>query len=428
MNNIILGAGISGITASYELNQNCIPSLILEKNDSWGGLLDNFTIEGFRFDKFIHLSFAEDDYVNDIFFKTPFLKHIPLSSNYYKGTWLKHPAQNNLFPLSKEEKELIVNDFVNRKEKEINQIKNYEEWLRVQYGDYFAENFPMLYTQKYWTLNAKDLETKWVGSRMYKPTIEEVKNGCETDITPNTYYANEMRYPQKGGYKAFLKPMVESAKILTNHKIISIDLKIKNIYIENGDIFSFENLISSLPLPELCKLIKNIPKKVLDASKKLNFTSGYLISLGFNKPNIANNLWFYIYDMEILPSRVYSPSLKSPDNVPDGCSSLQAELYFNKGDKLTLSDNEILDNTIEKFIKMGLFQKEDLILKDIRTEMYANVIFDHLIYENRKIVLDFLEENKIISVGRFGEWDYFWSNQSMISGRNGALKIINKTL
>ena len=67
MKNIILGAGIAGITASYELNQNNIESIILEKNCSWGGLLDNFTIDGFRFDKFIHLSFTEDNFVNDIF-------------------------------------------------------------------------------------------------------------------------------------------------------------------------------------------------------------------------------------------------------------------------------------------------------------------------------------------------------------------------
>jgi protoporphyrinogen oxidase len=180
-----------------------------------------------------------------------------------------------------------------------------------------------------------------------------------------------------------------------------------------------------LPLPEICKLIKNIPQHILEASKKLNYTSGYLISLGFNKPHIADKLWFYIYDKDILPSRVYSPSLKSSDNVPFGCSSIQAELYFNKGQKLNLSDEELLRQTISKFINIGLFKEEDLIVKDIRTEKYANVIFDHFIYENRKIVLDYLEINKIISIGRFGEWDYFWSDQSMLSGRNGALKIIN---
>lgn len=426
MKNIILGAGIAGITASYELNQNNIESIILEKNRSWGGLLDNFTIDGFRFDKFIHLSFTEDNFVNDIFYKTPLIKHLPISSNYYKGIWLKHPAQNNLFPLNEEEKKHIVDDFISRKDIKIDEIKNYEDWLRVQYGNYFSENFPMIYTEKYWTLQAKDLETKWVGSRLYKPTLEEVIQGCETDMTPNTYYAKEMRYPQKGGYKSFLKPLIESATIFTNNKIASIDIENKIIYNEIGDIYPYDNLISSLPLPEICRLIKNIPEKVMSASKKLNYTSGYLISLGFNKPDIADKLWYYIYDKDILPARVYSPSLKSPDNAPTGCSSLQAELYFNKGVKLNESDNEILEATIEKFVEMDLFNKEDLIVKDIRTEKYANVIFDHFIYENREIVLNYLDQIGIISIGRFGEWDYFWSDQSMVSGRDGANRLINK--
>lgn len=425
MKNIILGAGIAGIAASYELRQHNIDSILLEKNNNWGGLLDNFSIDGFRFDKFVHFSFAKDDYVNDVFYKTPLIKHKPLASNYYKGTWLKHPAQNNLYPLDKKEKERIVNDFRKRKDIEVSQINNYEDWLRVQYGDYFAENFPMVYTEKYWTLKANELETKWVGERMYKPSLKEVEKGCLTDLTPNTYYTKEMRYPKKGGYKSFLEPMINGLNIKINSKIISIDLLDKRVVLSNGESHKYENLISSLPLPEICKLIKDIPDLVKDASIKLNYTSGYLVSLGFNKPDIANKLWFYIYDKDILPARVYSPSLKSPDNAPIGCSSLQAEIYFNKGVKLDKTDDEILNESIEKFIEIGLFKKEDLIVKDIRSEKYANVIFDHHIYENRKIVLDYLDANNVISVGRFGEWDYFWSDQSMLSGRNGAIKLLN---
>lgn len=426
MKNIVLGAGIAGIAAAYELKQNDINSIILEKNNSWGGLLDNFTVDGFRFDKFVHLSFAKDQYVNDVFYKTPFLKHSPLSYNFYKGSWLKHPAQNNLYPLSKEEKDKILHDFKNRKEVEIADIKNYEEWLRVQYGDYFAENFPMVYTEKYWTVHAKDLETKWVGYRMYKPTIEEIERGCNTSETPNTYYTQEMRYPKEGGYKSFLKPMVEGLTIKTNSRIVNIDVVDKKVTLENGEIYDYDNLISSLPLTEICPLITDIPTEVLAASEKLNYTSGYLVSLGFNKPEIADKLWYYIYDKDILPARVYSPSVKSPENAPENCSSIQAEIYYNKGQKFKMSNSDILEDTIKKFIKIGLFKEEDLIVKDIRCEKYANVVFDHFIYENRQIVLDYLEKNNVISVGRFGEWDYFWSDQSMLSGRDGAHKLLKK--
>lgn len=421
---VILGAGISGISASYHLKEKKIKSIIFEKNSSWGGLLDNFEIDGFRFDRFVHLSFAVDEHVKDIFAKsTDFYTHIPDPFNYYKGYWIKHPAQNNLYPLSNEEKNKILKDFKKRKKKDISEIKNYDEWLRIQFGDYFAENFPVKYTKKYWTVPAKDLETKWVGKRLYTPSIEEVEKGCKTKDTPVTYYAKEMRYPKKGGYKSFLKSMVRDLDIRLNKEVVKIDLNNRQIYFSDGTHCEYSKLISSLPLPEICKLIEGAPEKIVSASEKLLCTSGYLVSLGFNKPDIPKYLWFYIYDKDILSARVYSPSLKSPENAPDGCSSLQAEIYFSRYKKIDLSEEEILQHTIDKLIKMNIFQKKDLIIKNIRKEKYANVVFKHDIYENRKIVLDFLKQAGIESIGRFGEWKYLWSDQCLISGQMGADRI-----
>jgi hypothetical protein len=37
---------------------------------------------------------------------------------------------------------------------------------------------------------------------------------------------------------------------------------------------------------------------------------------------------------------------------------------------------------------------------------------------NRQIVIDYLNSMNIKSIGRFGEWDYLWSNQSFMSGYN----------
>ena len=58
------------------------------------------------------------------------------------------------------------------------------------------------------------------------------------------------------------------------------------------------------------------------------YTSGQLVSLGFNQPDIAKHLWFYIYDEDIYPSRAYSPSIKSPNNVPFGKVLCNLRLIF----------------------------------------------------------------------------------------------------
>lgn len=425
INTLIIGAGIAGLGAAHELQKNREKCLILERNSSFGGLLDNFTINGFRFDKFIHLSFTNNKVVREIFDRTPYIKHQPKSYNYYQGYWLKHPAQNNLYKLPYDEKQKIIDGFINRPLKDVGEIVNYEDWLRVQYGDYFAENFPLVYTKKYWTVEAKELEIKWVGSRMYRPTIEEVIQGSETDETPNTYYASEMRYPQKGGYKSFLDPLTEGLDIQYGQEVVSIDSKNRIVITNKGDTFHYDYIINTMPLPELTHLLSDVPSHVLIASQELRYTSGAIISLGFNKPDLADKLWYYIYDQDVPPARVYSPSLKSPDNCPNGCSSIQAEYYFdwNNGIKI----NDVLDKTIEKFIEMKLFKEEDVLVKDIRIEKYANVMFDHKIYENRKLILDFISSKGILSAGRFGEWEYFWSDQSLISGIEKAKKIVSQS-
>lgn len=59
----------------------------------------------------------------------------------------------------------------------------------------------MQYTKKYWGVEAKELETKWVGERMYKPTIEEIRKGMETEDTPITYYAKKCTILKKEDIK-----------------------------------------------------------------------------------------------------------------------------------------------------------------------------------------------------------------------------------
>ena len=478
MGTIILGSGISGISAGYHLKKAGEDAVIFEKNNDWGGLCGNFTIGGFRFDKFVHFSFAPDDYTRNIFEQSsPMYAHPSISYNYYNGFWLKHPAQNNLAPLPADEKVEIIKGFVNRKNKDFSEIENYEEWLRVQYGDYFAEHFPFKYTRKYWGVEPSELETKWVGNRMHSPDLDEVLRGAFEVQDKNFYYTNYMRYPKRGGFRSILNDCRKGLDIRFNREVVKIDTQNKQIIFKDGDKYTYTRLISSLPLPEIVNMLDNVPAEVKQAGADLKFTSGYMVSLGFNKPDIAKHLWFYIYDEDILASRVYSPSLKSPDNVPGGCSSLQAEIFFANsmaqqssvanflthcehnclpkenmtpprnqrfrpshkgrvmqpayskhispapcgrglgGGVMSMHPDEILENTISNLISMGLFKKEDILIKDIRFEKYANVIFDQDIYKNRQTVLDYLKTQGIQSIGRFGRWEYLWTHQAFASGK-----------
>lgn len=415
-NNVILGAGIAGISAAYHLKQKGENSVIFEKDNDWGGLCGFFEIDGFRFDRFVHFTFAKDEKIAELFAKSsPLYAHPPVSYNYWRGCWLKHPAQNNLAPLPIEEKVKIIDSFVNRPRKDVAEISDYAEWLRVQYGDYFSENFPFAYTRKYWGVEAKQLETKWVGNRLHVSPLPEVLRGAFAEQQENFYYTKFMNYPKKGGFRSIMNECRKGLDIRLNKKAVRIDTAAKQVEFADGTVENYDNLISSLPLPEIIKMISDVPENVQNAAKQLRWTCGYQVSLGFNRPDVAKYLWFYIYDEDVPPARVYSPNLKSPDNAPEGCSSLQAEIFFANGTKV-VDKNIILQKTVEKLKEICQFNDSDVVVKDIRFEPYANIIFTPEIYESRKVVREWLKAQGIKTIGRFGEWDYLWSHQAFESG------------
>lgn len=420
--NVILGGGIAGLAAGHVLRQYGREAVVYDKNQEAGGLCRSFCIDGFTFDTFAHVNFSKDEYVVSMLEeKTPYHIHVPEAVNYYKGRWVRNPVQNNLVDLEIEERISVIKDFIDREEIPVN---NYNDWLRYQYGNYFADNFPTRYTRKYWTVEPDKLETKWVEGRMYQPTIDEVLRGAMTKETPNVHYTKEIHYPIEGGYQAFLKPFTEDLPIYLDRTVTCVNAEQKTVEFQTGESIGYENLISTIPLNELIGCMEDVPREIKTEADKLDYTSGVLVSIGLKRENVAPALWFYIYDEDIWPARVYAPDIKSPRNVPDGCSALQAEIYFSKYRPCNKSLKELEEETTAQLIRMGLFQREDIVVSDVRFEPYANIMFTPQIYSARDKIHKYLKEKGIICAGRFGEWDYLWTGQAIMSGKKAAERLI----
>jgi len=422
---VVLGAGPAGISAAYHLNQVGRSTVVYEKKNDYGGLCGGFDIEGYHFDYFAHMTFSKNKVVNALLEeKTPCLVHVPEAMNYYQRKWIRNPVQTNLKGLDVNERIKVITDFVNKKKPE--KIVNYEQWLRNSYGDYFTDNFPSKYTRKYWTVEPDKLEPEWVKNRMYVPSLEEILMGAFEKDTPNVHYSKEMHYPKAGGFKAFMAPLVRDIRIEYGKAATQIDPDRRRVKFADGSEAEYETIISTLPLCELPFMLKNVPDEIKNAADKLDYTSGYMVSIGLNRKLEFPTIWFYIYNEDILPARVYFADKKSENNAPEGCSALQAEIYVSKYRHIDMDENELMQKVSEQLMGMGLFFKEDVVFQDIRFEPYANIMFTPDIYEARKKVRDYVEERGIFCAGRFGEWDYLWLEQSLLSGREAVRKIVSK--
>jgi protoporphyrinogen oxidase len=415
--NVVLGGGIAGIAAGYFANQNGEHAVVFEALESAGGLLDCFYVEDFRFDNAVHFSFATEPEVRKIFDQTPYHTLHADAWCWDQGQWLRHPVQNNLFPLSVEEKVMLISGLVNRPNLE---IKTYADWLLYQYGAPIAERWPFRYTKKYWTVPPEELSVNWIGNRMRRSDIKEVLYGSMSANSPHTYYLNEVRYPIKGGYRAFLEPMLPKCDIRCGHRVVAIDLDNKIVRFANGHCVQYQCLVSTLPLPLLPSLIVQMPDTIKGAAESLFATIVDLISIGFGRPNVSKYPWIYIYDMDILAARAYSPSLQSSNNAPEGCSSIQFEIYSSPKNPQKASPAEMIENSLLAIERLGLATRDDVRFVHHKRLPYGNVVFDIGMERRRDLVLDWLRAHGIVTAGRFGNWGYLWSHQSLLSGLRAA--------
>ena len=294
--------------------------------------------------------------------------------------------------------------------------------LISQYGEAIAKRYMIKYTLKYWGIDASGLSLSWIGNRIRKADVSEILRGAFELRDDNHYYADEMRYPRKGGYVSFIKPMLERVNVSLNKKAILVSLKNKLIQFHDGETVVYDRLINTMPLPELIKIIDDVPSSIKSAADSLLYTKINLISVGFSK--LINNkyLWFYMYS-DTLAARAHSPSLKSSDSAPDGCSSLQFDIYhLSTSEQVSVDD---MKADVKKYlINSEICQEGDILFLHHEYIEYGNIVYDHGMEERREIVLNYLKENSIFTAGRFGEWSYLWSDQALISGKLAASNIL----
>ena len=439
----ILGAGLAGISASYHLgHENCI---LFEKNNYLGGHIYSEIIDGFTWDEGPHVSFTKNEYVKELFASNvdqEFYEYPVETANYFKGVWIPHPAQSNMFAIPQPLRDDCLNDFLKSRRQTDNtsQPLNYAEWLKSAFGETFYNYFPRAYTKKYWTVDPELLTTDWVGERVFYPNIEEVKNGYNKPLDKQTHYISKIRYPKKGGYFSYTNKIKENINCQLNKELLSISFNNKQILFTDGSNFKFDCLINTIPLPELI-LKSDAPNDIKFAAKKLSCSSVLLVNITANHPTLLKYNWMYVYDEEKYSTRINCTELLSPSNAPIGQTGVQVEVYFSKYKPIEESIEVIAEKVKLELIEMGLIKSINCIL-DFHTKwvQWANIICDLERKESLNVILEYLthfgllrneqdlhpmtnwdnysvdKSATLFLAGRFSEWKYFWSDDCIIKG------------
>lgn len=428
MTTAIIGSGFAGTAASHGLRLAGKPATVFDAKPHWGGHTHSHDVEGFTFDEGPHLSFTPDERVRRVFAEGAVdIEELPARiTNYYEGHWLTHPAQVNLHGLDADLITKIVTDFV-AAQQDPPAIQTYADWLVAMYGRTFAENFPFRYTRKYWTVEPSAMGTDWVGKRMYPPKLEEVLKGALVPgNTGDFHYLKTYRYPSNGGYQSFMRKLAEGADFQLGKEVVGVDVATKVLRFGDGTTASYDQLISTMPLDLLVQRIEGVPvpEEVLEASKRLLCSSVVLVNIAVDRADLFDHEWFYVYDEDISISRVHFPHMLAPSMAPAGKGSIQAEVYFSRHRPLHGTPQEVADRAVDEFIRMGILRDRDEVLfARPQVVPYANVVFDHERTPALAKIKPFIEELGIVLAGRYGEWDYHWTDDATNAGWKAAAAV-----
>lgn len=445
---LILGAGLAGLSCSYHIgHERC---LLLEKNTHAYGHIHSEVRDGFTWDQGPHVSFTKQEYVRALFAKNvegAYLEHDVKTANYFHGSWIDHPAQSNLYQVPEPLRTSCLESFLSSRETAATEPVDYGEWLISAFGKVFAETFPFAYNRKYWTVEPAQMTTDWVGKRVFKPDIHDVREGSQGKIGRQTHYIQNIRYPIQGGYQSFAREMRRDARILFGSTVQCIDLRQKKLWMADGREFSWNKLINTIPLPVFISLCTDTPPDVTDAARELSCSSVYLVNVATNHPTMRPENWMYVYDENKFSTRINCTELLSPNNGPGGKSGVQVEVYHSRHKPLNTDPHRIQEQVVEELVEMGLIASADGNSVHGVQCPWANVIFTHQTKPALDTIWTWLEQfglkreeqdllpctdwdharsadfGDLAMAGRFGQWKYFWTDDCTLRGAQIAGKL-----
>lgn len=426
---LILGAGLSGLSASYHLNKSGIKNKIIEKEDRVGGLCRTEKQDGFKFDYTGHYLHFKDEKIKKLVQELTnncLVSHTRRSAIYLYGKTTPYPFQINTYGHSAEViKECITGMIEAKFQSDDRPIKSFEDWILKTCGKGVAKHFMFPYNSKIWTVHPKEMTTHWMSSYVPVPDIEKALDGALTPPSETIGYNAQFLYPKEGGIEALpngFASHLKSGQIELNSTVERI-IPARKVAVINGKELPYQYLISSLPLKSILNLIEGADDKIVELGKKLRNTSVCNINLGVNRESLSNNHWLYFPEDKYCFYRAGFPSQLSPDMAPAHMSSVNVEISYT-ADK-PLNTQNLRERVIEELIEANILRRDDeIVTTKILNVPCAYVIYDHNREEILADILKYLEGLNIASIGRYGNWEYSAMEDAILHGIKSAEKVL----
>lgn len=427
---LILGAGLTGLSCAYHLEDPSRYRLI-EREAEVGGLAKTrrrpggFLCDGTG--HWLHLRQAYTKKMVGDLMQENLAPRARRARIFSKGAFTLYPFQANTFGLPKEVVAECLLGFIQARYAQTHaEPANYLEWIRREFGEGICRHFMEPYNRKIYGVPLDTLAADFAEKYIPRPPIDSVVKGA-LGLSPEALgYNAEFVYPKKGGIGALSEAIHARVqrKAEQGRRPRSIDLVAKTTRMEDGELIRFDRLVSTIPLPDLVKAFvagnaAAVPAAVVEAAAELRANSVLYFDIGIRgAPREHQDYhWIYLPESEFMFYRVGSYSAVERSLAPEGCRSYYVEFgHYGEVDPAKFEQP-----LIDGLRRLGILEDDSEILFMVPNVLSpAYVLFDHRYESARATVLDWLRQAGVISVGRYGRWQYNAMEDALLEGKEAA--------
>ncbi|MBA3897249.1 MAG: FAD-dependent oxidoreductase [Sphingomonadaceae bacterium] len=408
---VVIGAGPAGLALARHYSG---PSLILEASHEVGGLCRSIEFGGGVFD------------VGGHSFHTP---HAEVAGFVYKlmrGNWheqrrdarvwfdgalIPYPFQAHFgaLPDAAVVAECRAGSRDGRDEEE-----NLEDWLVARFGAGVARHFLLPYNRKLWAHDLRDIACDWVGERI----AGSEGKAARKPLGDGTHVG----YPAEGGFGAIFRKIAKGLDIAFGKRVVAVDPEARTLRTADGEERCWSQLVSTMPLTELTRMVGGCPEPVLDAVAGLKHIRLKILHiLAAGDPGDAPHR-VYIADPAIPPHKVAFNHTASPALRKRPVQAIIAEIAHSPHKKVG-DDASLIAGTVDWLASAGFIRRADVIETRAIDVEHGYPLYTHDRRALRDMVRGWLATVGIRSIGRFGAWSYVNSDECIRQGMALAREI-----
>lgn len=409
---VVIGAGVSGLSAARQLQEMGVRPTVLEKSTSAGGLTRSIHLDDFCFDytgHLLHLSrYTSPSAIPFARLSDSEWQRIERKSAcYVDGGLAAAPLQYNMGDLRDDLRNACIDSYEGRSA--IPETATFRDYMHAAYGKELSDVFLIPLNEKTMAIPLDQLSDAAVRRFLPKPDEKLIRAGMDPDRESHPKeYNSTFWYPVTGGIEKLVHGMAAGLDHLQLHEeVVAVDLREHTLKTRSGITARWGSILTSMPLPSFCAITDSEELRQWGGQLTHSSTIAFNLGIAGALPEALRDLhWVYVADKSIPFYRVGFYSNISSGMCPSNCSAAYVEIGVNTEQLSDISIRNIYNTTLDALARMDWIDPGKIICCCANIIRCAYVHQTDVAQSLLPNILQTLRDSGVYPIGRYGLWDY----------------------